>query len=668
MSPHPTVGRPRNPSIFQPPSGKPDPSETSGAGSGRYTLIRSKLFFRISGILLGVSLLLASVLIGSGIGAQEIPRFRIKEERAREYFQKGLVFYNSRLYVAAREFFYKSLDVQPYFHLARRYLGDAYYYSGDWNGALEQWEFLDSVSDGAYPLVRQRSELLRFYLNRYRNPGDYVFLRSITPATFTGVGLKRPVDVGVDAGNRMFILSYESANLLKVGPAGELERDIQGGWFNGFDGPSGLSIQNDRLYISDYSADLIRVLDSLGNPIFEFGGSGSGEGQFYGPSGVLATDQAIYVVDSGNHRIQKFTPDGKFLFAFGVDDRGRALQYPAGIALDTQGMAQNAAGEDTGGMIYVADRDDRRILRYDQDGNYLDDIRAEFIKKPRGLDIRGNRLLVADESSGVWLYDLQKRRWNALPPLRGENDEPVRLEKPFAARMDAYGTIHVADYGLNQVLTLVPRGLRIANLDMRIQRVDVSDFPNVAVFLTLKNRLGDPVRGLSRNDFALNENDRRMGGIRVDNTRPYNRRTNLVITKENTEFFAANYTEYLPVALKGLLDPLRTADRLRLVRVGEQVRNVYEGLERRLIRRMLSEGERTAEPNLGKGLYESLTLLVSELGPRSVVLIVSGKNYPAAYNQYSLQKITQYARANEIQIDVISFEGEEDPETRRDLQ
>ncbi|MCR9144892.1 MAG: NHL repeat-containing protein [bacterium] len=640
------------PSVLTPPTGGlasgSDP--VSGSRPGRSAL-------RV------IALALAALLLfGGSIAAQDIPRFRIKEERAREYFQKGLTFYNARLYVAAREFFYKSLDVQPYFHLARRYLGDSYYYSGDWNGALEQWEFLDNVSDGAYPLVRQRSELLRFYLNRYRNPGDYVFLRSITPASFTAVGLKRPVDVGVDPSNRTYILSYESANLLKVGPAGELERDMQGGWLNGFDGPSSLWIQDDRLYVSDYSADLVRVLDESGSATLEFGGSGSGDGQFYGPTGIIATDRAVYVVDSGNHRVQKFAPDGKFLFAFGPDDRGRSLQYPVGIALDRpRGGGETEAG---GEVVYVADRDDRRILRYDQDGNYLDDIRSEHLRRPRGLDIQGDRLLIADEESGVWFYDLQKRSWKALPPLRNENDEPVRLAKPFAARMDAYGTIHVADYGLNQVLTLVPRGLRIANLDMRIQRVDVSDFPNVAVFLTLKNRLGDPLRGLSRGDFILNENDRRMGGIRVDNTRPYNRRTSLVITKENTEFFAANYTEYLPVALKGLLDPLRTADRLKIVRVGQQVRNVYEGLERRRIRRVLSEGERTDEPNLGKGLYESLTDLVSELGPRTVVLIVSGKEYAAAYNQYSLQKITQYARANEIQIDVISFEGDADPDAR----
>lgn len=633
---------------------------------------------RAASPLVRFALLVLAALIGAGalitpvlVQAQDIPRFRIKEQRAREYFQKGLTFYNGRLYVAAREFFYKALDVQPYFHLARRYLGDSYYYSGDWNGALEQWEFLDNVAEGAYPLVRQRSELLRFYLNRYRNPGDYVFLRSLDANRFPGAALERPVDLATDPDNRMYVLSYESANLLQLGPSGELDRDIRGGWFSGFSGPAALSVTKDRVYVSDYSADLVRVLDRQGGALFEFGASGSGDGQFYGPTGVLATEDAVYVADSGNRRVQKFDHEGKFLFAFGADDQGRALKYPAGLALYAggAGIAGGGAADSLDpSMIFVADRDDRRILGYDLDGNFLDELRPDLLKQPRGLHIQGQRMLVADEQSGVWLYDLQKRSWSALPPLRDETDAPVRIKQPFAARMDAYGTIHVADYGLNRVLTLVPRGLRIANLDMRIQRVDVRDFPNVAVFVTLKNRLGDPVRGLQRSDFVLNENDRRMGGIRVDNTRPYNRRTNLVITKENTDFFHEGYTEFLPVAMQGLLGPLRTADRLRVVRVGEQVRQVYEGLERRQIRQTLAEGERTPDPNLGKGLYESLTLLVSELGPRSVVFLVSGKDYPAAFRQYSLQKIAQYARANEIQVDVISFEGDPDPETRERLK
>ena len=136
--------------------------------------------------------------IGGLSYARQIPRFRIREERARDFFKKGLYFHNSHQYVASREFFYKALDIQPFFHLARRYLGDSYYYSGEWNAALEQWEFLDNISDGAYPLVRQRSELLRFSFNRYKNPGDYVYLQSYDRAFWSEFPFKGPADIAWD--------------------------------------------------------------------------------------------------------------------------------------------------------------------------------------------------------------------------------------------------------------------------------------------------------------------------------------------------------------------------------------------------------------------------------------------------------------------------------------
>ncbi len=598
---------------------------------------------------LATLLVLLPVLLVPGpdrVAAQEIPRFRIKEERARDFFQKGLVFHNSMQYVAAREFFHKSLNVQPFFHLALRYLGDAYYYSGDWNEALEQWESLDSISDGAYPLVRQRGELLRFYLNRYRNPGDFVFLRQYYPHSWNSHSFQRPVDTAVDENNRLYLLSYESGNILQINPSGLPEREITGVFYDALRGPMSMAADDGRLYIADYSGDRVRVFTLNGYELADFGGSGSGDGQFRGPAGIAISKDFIYVTDSGNKRVQKFDREGQFLISFGGDERGRNLVFPAGVAVHADGT------------VYVADRDDRRILRYDRDGNFLGDIRSELLRKPRGLHLRNDRLVVADEEAGVLFYQLRENRWETLPDLRDEQDRPVVLDRPFSARLDDYGALHVADYGKNTVLTLVPRGLRIANMDTRIQRVDTRSFPTVGVFLTVKNRLGDPVRGLSRPDFALYENDRRIGGIRTDNMRPYNRRVNLVLVQESSLYFAEQFAPYLPTTLRGLLDPLRLTDNLRIVHAGDAVRNVYEGLERRRILQLLQEGDRSTEPNLGKGLFEALTILVPELGPRSVVLILSGKAFAGAYDQYTLQKIIQYARANEIAVHVISYEAE----------
>lgn len=605
-----------------------------------------------------LSLLILLVLIGWGtvgrLQAQQIPRFRIREVKARVLFKKGLYFYNAQQYIAAREFFYKALNIHPAFHLARRYLGDSYYYSGDWDAALEQWEFLDDISGGGYPLVRQRSELVRFYFNRERKPGPFVFLREFTPQTWRGREMAHPVDLALDSENRLYILNYESANILVVNPGGTINRVIRGPLFNRLQGPIALKIRGDRLYICEYEPDRVRVFSLIGNELFAFGATGDGPGQFRGPSGIAVSDRAIFVSDSSNRRIQKFSIDGKFLASFGVDDRGRRPLSPAGLALDGKGE------------LYAVDNGRDRILRYDRDGNYLGEIRNPDLKKPRNIAIIENRLLITDEQAGVFFFNLSSREWDRLDDLRNENDRPVLLNRPFAARMEKDGILYVAEYGAHRVLTAVPRGMRYSNLDVRIQRIDTRTYPDLAIFLTVKNRQGRPIRGLTRREFLLFENDTRVGGLRTDNVRIYNQRTNIAMVKENSVEFRDNYNEFLAATMGTILEKIRITDRINVIRVGRQVRAVYGGLMRKKIVKTLLEGDVVEDPNIGKGLYEALTSLLPEIGPRYALLLTSGRYFPGAFNQYSIDRIIQYAGANGIKLMIISYEGEKD-ERKKEL-
>ncbi|MBX7057225.1 MAG: NHL repeat-containing protein [Leptospirales bacterium] len=581
-----------------------------------------------------------------------MPRFRIREERARELFVKALSFYHGQQYVAAREFLYKSLDVQPQFHLARRYLGDAYYYSGDWNAALEQWEFLDELSQGAYPLVRQRSELLRFSLNEYRDPGPYSFVRDFRPHSWSGHSFARPADVAIDERNRSYLLSFESANILVVSPGGEIESEIRGPFYDRLKGPVAMQLFDGRLYVADFSADRIRVFDLAGGNAGAFGEHGVGPDALLGPAGIAVAADAIYVSDSGNHRIQKFDHAGKRLLTITTDGVGAPLRMPLGLAASSEGE------------LYVADREDGRVLVYDHEGNYLETLQHEKIPAPVGLSLSGDTLIVCDERNGPIFYNLKDRAWTWPESSRDHDDRPLLYRRAHAARGDALGGMLVADYDANRFVMLTREGLRISNLDMRIQRVESRDFPKMGVFLTVNNRLGSNIRGLERSEFRLFENDRRIPGIRADNTAPYNRRRLTVLAVENSPQFQQNYSAQLPNTLRPLLDPLRVADQMTLVRAGEQVRQVYQGLERLRMLRLLQSGETAESPNLGKALYESTALLSREIGPRSVILLVSGKRIEGAFNQYSLQRIGQYARANGVAIDVISFEGEADEGAR----
>jgi len=85
-----------------------------------------------------------------------------------------------------------------------------------------------------------------------------------------------------------------------------------------------------RLYICDPDTHTVDVLDETSQPLFSFGGLGSGPGQFDTPTDIAvvrvdaagahggAVDAALLVVaDRGNHRLQVFELDGAFVGEIG---------------------------------------------------------------------------------------------------------------------------------------------------------------------------------------------------------------------------------------------------------------------------------------------------------------------------------------------------------------
>ena len=90
-------------------------------------------------------------------------------------------------------------------------------------------------------------------------------------------------------------------------------------------------------------------------------------GTFYEPWGVaVGPDGSVYVTDTWNHRIQKFTADGKPIRTWGTygqpssdnPDSTYSFWGPRGIAVGADGR------------VFVADTGNKRIVVFDQDGNY----------------------------------------------------------------------------------------------------------------------------------------------------------------------------------------------------------------------------------------------------------------------------------------------------------
>jgi DNA-binding beta-propeller fold protein YncE len=130
------------------------------------------------------------------------------------------------------------------------------------------------------------------------------------------------------------------------------------------------------------------VLLALG----EAGVAGSGPARFNGPTDVVvAANGDVFVTDgherSSNNRVVKFSSDGKFLAEWGGTGSGRG-----------QFLVPHAIGLDSRGRLFVADRDNNRIQIFDQDGVWLDEWRQ--FGRPSGLHIGADdTLYVSDNQS-----------------------------------------------------------------------------------------------------------------------------------------------------------------------------------------------------------------------------------------------------------------------------
>jgi DNA-binding beta-propeller fold protein YncE len=122
------------------------------------------------------------------------------------------------------------------------------------------------------------------------------------------------------------------------------------------------------LYVVDGSGAVVDRYGPTGTLISSFGSPGSGNGQFgqgffSGPAGV-AVDQSngdVYVVDRANGRVEKFDSSGAYLTQFnGTATPAGSFSSPSSVAVDP-----------TSGDVYVVDAGNNVIDKFDSSGNLV---------------------------------------------------------------------------------------------------------------------------------------------------------------------------------------------------------------------------------------------------------------------------------------------------------
>jgi DNA-binding beta-propeller fold protein YncE len=173
---------------------------------------------------------------------------------------------------------------------------------------------------------------------------------------------------------------------------------------NRFIVPHGLRIDaHDHLWVTDVGTHQVFELSHAGEILRSFGTAGepgADATHFNQPTDVaVAPDGTVYVADGyGNSRVVELAADGTFVRAFGSYGTGPGqFDTPHSIALDAQGR------------IYVADRGNSRIQRFDKDGGFIDQWKSDALGRPWAVTI------AADGS--VFVVDGGDQ--NPVPPDRG---------------------------------------------------------------------------------------------------------------------------------------------------------------------------------------------------------------------------------------------------------
>jgi DNA-binding beta-propeller fold protein YncE len=166
---------------------------------------------------------------------------------------------------------------------------------------------------------------------------------------------------------------------------------------------------------------------------------GSLGGQLSDPRGVAVDGRGyLYVVDRGNFRVQKFNRDGMYVTQWGVAGQGNGeFSSPIGIAISSDYR------------VYVVDQELSRVQQFDSLGTYLGqwgtsgEGAGQFFS-PIGIAVDGNGSVYVTDTGNqrVQKFDAEGNyitQWGTF----GSGDG--MFYNPFGIAVDGSGSVYVAD-------------------------------------------------------------------------------------------------------------------------------------------------------------------------------------------------------------------------------
>jgi len=565
---------------------------------------------------------------------------------AREEFKWGVKAYHRGLFNEAARAFEKALAFKPENTQMQEWLGMAWFRSGFTDAAIHLWASIETAGE-ADSMLSNRLEILDMQNGvsaTAPEAGRYLPAMELEGVQKDFTLFKRPSAVLPDRNGGFYVASYATNEVLQFNSNGAITRKINGG-LEGFNHPFDIRMApNGWLYVSEFVGDRISRIGTDGRGVLKFGESGRGDGALLGPQ-YLAVDEKnfIYVTDSGNRRVVKFDQDGNFILSFGKKNYNfSGFTNPTGI-------------ECFDGKVYVADADRADISVFDYSGNFAGTLAAGKLNSPEGLSrLDGRTILVAD-TNRVMSLDADTGEVRLVSDVDGKAKRVVRTA------IDANGNLLTADFDSNRVTVLTELANMYSGLYIQIDRIDSSGYPEVITDVRVTDRAGDPFVGLSSNNFVVTENGYPVPDVKL----VYRGNTDNHLEAAVLFDCSAEMKTYQPDMIKAATSLMNSAGSragLKLVTAGENPTTEAElsNGSRQFIAAAADDGMFSEKARFDLGLRHAASELVNYRGRRAVIYITDGLNTPNSFEDYHPVELAGYLKNNGIKfycVDVSNTTG-----------
>lgn len=174
---------------------------------------------------------------------------------------------------------------------------------------------------------------------------------------------------------------------------------------------------------------------------------GTGDGQLKSPGDVAVDAQGnLWVVDKSNNRIEKFDPTGKYLAKFGTNGTGNGqFNRPTSIAIASNGD------------LLITDAGNGRVQRFSSSGTYISKFGATGTGNGQ-FTAPGPESIAIDASGYIWVSDSYAHRLQKftaggsfVKAIGSKGTGGGQFSYPGGIDVDAGGNVWVADWQNNRI-------------------------------------------------------------------------------------------------------------------------------------------------------------------------------------------------------------------------